>query len=145
MNKVALLPIIFLFLFLPISCLNKVDPAVDSLYLKGEDWKSWRKDALSKLYAHYNNSKKDKECYEVIARKEDRFFLNFYPQGQLLTLCADPGSGWSNQYKADISLIKKLISYNVTFDDLVGLTENNYDSILVINKPFIEVKTNGNP
>ena len=137
--------IIITLAYLVTSCLNIPERDVDTLYLKDGSHEYQRSVALYNLYEHYRLSSKSEDFYEIISKKSGRYIINYYPKEELLTLCADPGSGWSGQYKVNEQLFEKLIRYNVTFDDILGNTEKNYDSLLIRNKPTFNVKTNGNP
>ena len=94
------------------------------------------------------SSKRDKAFYEVISKKEGRYILNYAPNLKLLTMCADPGSGWSKQFKNfELSTLEMLANGGYSFDDLdnrEGL-DSKFDSLLVINTPSSPVKTNGSP
>ncbi len=133
---------VFTLLFMVIeSCFLLVEPEVDTLYVKGEDHDRLRKDAIAELYTHYSKSKKNKKYYEVISKKYGRFILNYYPEGKLLTLCTDPGSGWSSQFKnVDEAKLKELLDLELTFDDI-----NNMKGPLEENDKWVIVKTNGSP
>jgi hypothetical protein len=137
-----------LLVFLIIGCSEKVDPDVDTQYLEGNDREALRLEAIPKLYEYYANSKKDKLVYEVISKKNGRFILNFMPSSKLLTLCGDPGSGWGPQFK-DVteSTLQKLVQDGISFEDIqsIGTIGSKYDSLLVRNTPFVQVKTNGSP
>lgn len=123
------------------SCFLHIDPDVSTVYMKGGDSKSQRSEAISRLYEHYIKSKKNRAYYEIVAKKEDRFILNYYPEKKLLTLCTDPGSGWSGQFKnVDEAKLKELVDLKLTFDDI-----NNLKGPLEDNRPRVIVKTNGTP
>ncbi len=123
------------------SCFLHIDPDVSTVYMKGGDSKSQRSEAISRLYEHYIKSKKNRAYYEIVAKKEDRFILNYYPEKKILTLCTDPGSGWSGQFKnVDEAKLKELVDLKLTFDDI-----NNLKGPLEDNRPRVIVKTNGTP
>ncbi|MDR6806032.1 hypothetical protein J2Y45_003224 [Dyadobacter sp. BE34] len=132
------------------ACTNDgVDPAVETISVYG-GYEVEREKAFPNLYNYYVASSKNKEYYEVISKGD--FILNYYPKGQLLTICADQGSGWLSQYKdIDESDLKKFVDDGVTFDQVsrFGTLDNDldssYNSILIETDPFIEVKTNGSP
>ena len=134
--------------FLLLACHEVTHPQVETLFLKGGTGETQKSEAVSRLYDLYSNSKKDKHAYEVISKKHGRFILNYTPKLQLLTLCADPGSGWSGQYK-DVSeqTLQTLAARGYAFDSLESIAADplKYDSLLIINHPFIQVKTSGNP
>jgi hypothetical protein len=130
-------------------CKDEVDPAVQTIRVYG-DYKAEREKAFPNLYNYYAASSKSMEYYEVVFKGD--FILNYYPQGRLLTVCSDPGSGWSGQFKEfDESDLKKLSDDGITIDEIAGFGHigNNLDSlysdILVKSDPFFEIKTNGNP
>lgn len=128
-----------------ISCGESPDPSVVTLFLKGEDREKERAEAIPKLYEHYMNSKKDRSAYEVVARGEAMFVINYVPSLELLTLSGDPVSGWSNQFKGvDEATLQKLISQKLTFSDIddIGSLDSKYDSVLTLNRPLYDVKTN---
>src|SRR5215217_2132833 len=130
-----------------VSCKESADPNVVTLFLKGEDREKGRAEAIPKLYEHYMNSKKDRPAYEVIAKGEAMFVINYVPSLELLTLSGDPGSGWSNQFKGvnEVTL-QKLIRQKLTFADIndIGSLDSKYDSVLTMNRPLYEVNTNSN-
>jgi hypothetical protein len=131
-----------------LSCHEISHPYVDTLYVKGKDREIERAKAIVNLYEHYMNSEKDKEVYEVISESNGRFILNYVPALKLLTLCGDPGSGWSKQLKnVDEVVLQRLIRDNITFENLqeIGTIGSNFDGVLEINKPMYNVKTNGSP
>ncbi|MCF2498530.1 MULTISPECIES: hypothetical protein [Dyadobacter] len=135
-------------LFFIFGCSDKVDPQVDTLYLTGGNRESQRLEAIPKLYYHYINSAKDKEVYEVIAEGDGRLIANFTPDLKLLTLCGDPGSGWGPQFKdVTASTLEEFVKGKISFDDLhsIGTIGSKFDSLLVRNVPFIQVKSNGEP
>ncbi|MCE7065684.1 hypothetical protein [Dyadobacter sp. CY326] len=141
------LRLILQMLFL-MSCHELSHPDVDTLYIDGKDREESRADAINTLYDHYMNSTKEKEVYEVIARGNGRFIINYVPELKLLTLCGDPGSGWGPQFKeVDEAALQRLINDKITFDDLhgVGSIGSAFDSVLVRNNPMYSVKTNGYP
>jgi hypothetical protein len=130
------------------GCVEVSHPQIDTLYVSSKDLKLERDGAIATLYEHYSASKKDKEVYEVIAKKHDRFIINYAPGTKMLTLCSDPGSGWSRQYiDFDEAMLQMLIDDKVTFDQLdgFGTLPDKYDSLLVMNNPILNVKTNGSP
>ena len=130
-----------------VSCKESPDPSVVTLFLKGEDREKERAEAIPKLYEHYMNSKKDRSAYEVVARGEAMFVINYVPSLELLTLSGDPVSGWSNQFKGvDEATLQKLISQKLTFSDIddIGSLDSKYDSVLTLNRPIYDVKTNSN-
>ena len=130
-----------------ISCGESPDPSVVTLFLKGEDREKERAEAIPKLYEHYMNSKKDRSAYEVVARGEAMFVINYVPSLELLTLSGDPVSGWSNQFKGvDEATLQKLIRQKLTFSDIddIGSLDSKYDSVLTLNRPLYDVKTNSN-
>ncbi|MCE7065683.1 hypothetical protein [Dyadobacter sp. CY326] len=130
------------------GCHEVSHPHVDTLYVNGGTEEAEKLEAIPKLYAHYVNSQKDKEAYEVISNGNGRFILNYTPKLELLTLCADPGSGWLNQFKnvKEVTL-QKLALGGYSFDSLGKIASDpiGYDSLLIVNEPFINVKTNGSP
>ena len=147
MKKYIILAII-LIAFGFIACQEIAHPQVDTLYLKGSSADVEKFEAVPKLYAHYMNSKKDKEAYEVISKGDGRFILNYTPKLKLLTLCADPGSGWLSQFKnVGEETLEKLVAGRYSFDSLGIIASDpiKYDSLLIVNKPFIQVKTSGSP
>jgi hypothetical protein len=126
------------------ACLNKVDPAVDTLYFSSGRTDTLRSQAISKLYEHYSNSDKTKEYYEVVSKQTGDYIINYYPAGKLLTTCNDPGSGWGGQYKnVDEATLRRLADLKIKLDNLRSYV--NTDSIIDDNEPRIEVKTNGHP
>ncbi|MCF0060976.1 hypothetical protein MUK70_17200 [Dyadobacter chenwenxiniae] len=128
-----------------ISCKESPDPDVETLYINGQDREKERADATSKLYEHYMNGKRDRSAYEVVAKGNARFVINYVPGLALLTLSGDPGSGWSNQFKdVDEGTLQKLIHQKLTFNDIddIGSAESKYDSVLTLNRPLYDVKTN---
>lgn len=130
------------------SCHEISHPHVDTLYVKGTDREQERAEAIRNLYRHYMNSDKDKDVYEVISKNNGNFILNYVPALKLLTLCGDPGSGWSNQFKnVDEATLQRLIDTNVTFQNLedVGSIGSQFDDVLEVNRPMYTVKTNGYP
>lgn len=130
------------------ECRDRVDPTVNTLFVEGKDRETLRSQAIPELFNHYVNSKKDKEAYEVISKKNGRFIINYTPSLGLLTLCGDPGSGWGNQFKnVDETVIESLVKGGYSFDDIndIGTLDSKYDSLLVKNRPYIDVKTNGSP
>lgn len=146
--KVSRKLIIIVMCALTFGCIEKVDPAVDTLYIKGGDQETHIKQAIPKLFQHYVSSKRDKEFYEVISKKEGRYILNYAPNLKLLTMCADPGSGWSRQFKNfELSTLEMLANDGYSFDDLGDRErlDSKFDSLLVINTPSSPVKTNGSP
>ncbi|WP_439557811.1 hypothetical protein [Dyadobacter sp.] len=131
-----------------LGCFDKIDLAIDTLYLKDGDRATQRSQAVSKLYEHYAASEKNREAYEVVSKKSGRFILNFTPGLGLLTVCGDPGSGWSQQFQnVDEAMLKKLVDEGISFDDLydVGSMSHKVDSLLVRKRPIYNVNTNGNP
>src|SRR5690606_4735524 len=127
------------------SCFgDDVEPEVDTFYYNTGQRDSQRSQAITKLYEHYIQSDKTKEYYEVISRKTGNYIVNYYPDGQLLTICTDPGSGWSGQLKnvSDADLQRMAIS-KIHMDRLQEYVLS--DSTLEHNRPIIEVKTNGKP
>ncbi|NIJ51873.1 hypothetical protein [Dyadobacter arcticus] len=142
-NVISILTMLFIS-----GCYGKIDPNVSTLYIEGGDRESERLEAIPKLYEHYVSSIKDKEAYEVISNGNGNFILNFTPSLKLLTLCGDPGSGWGKQFKdVDESVLQKLVQDGISFQDIesIGSIGSKFDSLLVRNKPRIEVKTNGEP
>jgi hypothetical protein len=138
--------------FALLSCSDKIEPDVDTLYLNDGDRESQSAMAISELYKYYVASKKDKGFYEVVSKKVGRFILNYYPAGKLLTVSTDSDSGWGRQFKnVDETVLKKLSDDHITIDDIgaIGTGDNRLDSLYVsllpINEPFFSVKTNGNP
>ncbi|TDE11749.1 hypothetical protein [Dyadobacter psychrotolerans] len=136
------------------SCSDDVDPVVNTLYVNDGSRTEQREKALLDLYQYYTYGKvaSNKEYYEVVSKKNGRFILNYYPSGKLLTLCGDPGSGWSDQFKnIDESILQKLANANITFDDIEGIgsldctLDSSYIKLLPKNDPFVQVKTNGIP
>jgi hypothetical protein len=124
------------------ACFDKVDPMVDTLYLSSNYSNSVRSQAFSKLNEHYFNSDKTKEYYEVVSKKN--YIINYFPAGDLLTICFDPGSGWGGQYKnVDEAALRRLTDLKIKLDDLQAYVIK--DSIIDNNEPYIEVKTNGYP
>jgi hypothetical protein len=100
------------------------------------------------LYEHYVTSEKNREAYEVVAKKDGHFILNFTPGLELLTVCGDPGSGWSQQFEnVDEAMLKKLVDEGISFGDLysVGSMSDRVDSLLTRKHPIYNVNTNGNP
>lgn len=145
--KTAFLILIIGMALFSISCGESPDPSVVTLFLKGEDREKERAEAIPKLYEHYMNSKKDRSAYEVVARDEAMFVINYVPGLELLTLSGDPVSGWSNQFKGvDEATLQKLISQKLTFSDIddIGSLDSKYDSVLTLNRPIYDVKTNSN-
>ena len=127
------------------SCLTAPEREVETLYLEDGSYEYKRSVALYNLYQHYIKSTRSRDFYEIVSKHNGRYILNYYPKGELLTLCVDPGSGWLHQYKVSEQLFEKLIKYNITLNELSGDSDKNYDSLLVVNEPFFNVKTNGNP
>ena len=135
-------------IFFLAACHDVAHPQVETLYLKDGTAEVQKSEAVSKLYELYTSSNKEKEAYEVISKKEGRFILNYTPKLELLTLCIDPGSGWSNQYKnVSEQKLQRLAGGSYSFDSLVVIAANpvKYDSLLIINDSFIQVKTSGSP
>ncbi|MCF2488347.1 hypothetical protein [Dyadobacter sp. CY347] len=130
------------------ACGDKIDPIISTIYLTEGDRVAQREQAIPKLYAHYQQSAKDREAYEVIAKKNGRFILNYVPGLSLLTLSGDPGSGWSRQYaNVDEDVLKMLVDEGVTFDQLDGVEplDSKLDSLLISKSPIYRVRTNGSP
>ena len=147
MRKIVKVKIALMLTFLLTACVEISHPAVETLYLKGDNIDAMKQEALPRLLEHYMTSKKDKEVYEVIS-KYGRFILNFNPSLKLLTLCGDPGSGWGPQFKdVDEAILKKLVDYGLSFDDIqeIGSPFSQGDTLLVRNKPTYLVKSNGHP
>ncbi|MCF2492113.1 hypothetical protein [Dyadobacter chenhuakuii] len=130
------------------GCGDRIDPVISTIYLEEGDRAAQRRQAIPELYAHYQNSAKDREAYEVISKKNGRFIINYVPGLELLTLCGDPGSGWSRQF-ANVSddVLKILVNEKVTFDDLEihGSFGSKLDSLLISKTPIYRVRTNGSP
>ena len=130
------------------GCRDKIDPIISTVYLTEGDRVVQRQQAIPKLYAHYQDSTKDREAYEVIAKKDGRFILNYVPGLNLLTLCGDPGSGWSGQFTNVTSdVLKLLVDEGVTFDQLENREKlgSKLDSLLIPKSPIYRVRTNGSP
>lgn len=137
-----------LLVFFILACSEQVDPGVETFYIKGGTRESQRLEAIPKLYQHYMSSSKDKEVYEVISEGNGRLIANFTPALKLLTLCGDPGSGWGPQFKdVTAETLEKFVNDGISFDDLhsIGTIDSKFDSLLVRNDPFVQVKTNGEP
>jgi hypothetical protein len=130
------------------GCGDKIDPVIATIYLTEGDRAMQRQQAIPKLYAHYQNSAKDREGYEVIAKKNGRFILNYVPGLGLLTLSGDPGSGWSRQF-ANVTedVLKILVDEGITFDELEDheTLVSKFDSLLILKRPIYRVRTNGSP
>lgn len=127
------------------SCKKSPNPDVITLYLKGDDREKERTEAIPNLYEHYMNSNKDRAVYEVVAKGNARFVINYVPGLELLTLSSDPGSGWSSQFKdVDEAKLQELVRQKLNFSDIddIGSFGSKYDSVLVINRPIYDVKTN---
>jgi hypothetical protein len=146
--KKRIFPALILLAISLIACHEISHPQVDTLYVNGSSADVEKLEAVPKWYAHYMNSKKDKEAYEVISTGDGRFILNYTPKLQLLTLCADPGSGWLSQFKnVGEETLEKLVAGRYSFDSLEIIASDpiKYYSLLIVNKPFIHVKTSGSP
>lgn len=129
---------------LMMSCSEDVDPAVKTLYLEDGTRETLRGQAFQKIYEFYFQSDKSSEYYEVIARKKDSYIVNYSPSEKLLTICQDPGSGWSNQVQnVNIDQLKRLADLKISLDDIGPFVHK--DSTLKSVNPIVEVKTNGNP
>ncbi|MCE6992370.1 hypothetical protein [Dyadobacter sp. CY323] len=130
------------------ACDQDIDIGVDTLFIKNEDRETARKDALNELYKHYQKSTKNREAYEVVCKKNGRFILNFSPVLNFLTVCGDPGSGWSRQYQnVDETLLKRLVDEQISIEDLAGFGPRSslIDSLLTRKSPIYRVNTNGSP
>ncbi|MCE7058731.1 hypothetical protein [Dyadobacter sp. CY343] len=124
------------------ACFNKVDPAVETFYLKSKHSDSVRSEAFSKFYEHYSNSDNTKEYFEVISKGD--YIINYYATGKLMAICYDPGSGWGGQYNnVDEAALRSLANLRIKLDKLQSYVIK--DSLIDNNEPFIEVKTNGHP
>ncbi|SKB55879.1 hypothetical protein [Dyadobacter psychrophilus] len=125
------------------SCGEVVNPLIRTVYLTEGDRTSQRLEAIAKLYEFYNDSDKDREAYEVISKRSGDFIVNYVPGLGLLTLCGEPGFGWSKQFiDVDSTLLRKLVDRGATFDDL---NTGKFDSLLVTKTPVFRVNTNGKP
>lgn len=75
---------------------------------------------ISKLLENYTVSNKKKKYYEVVSSRGNGagFILNYNRPDQRLTICLDPGSGWSNQF-VDITEkdLEEFVSKKFTIDD----------------------------
>ncbi|WP_373331121.1 hypothetical protein [Salmonirosea aquatica] len=132
--------ILFL-IFALVSCdFNRIDPSVDTLRIEPLFSIDEREvDMAVQLYHHYTQSDKSKEFYEVIVERTGAI-LNYWPEKQLLTVCANPGSNWLGQYKEiDTTKLKWIGDNKINF--------SQYRDSLMINRPTDTrfVKTNGNP
>ena len=126
------------------SCIHKVEPEVDTFYFSTGHADTLRALAISKLYAHYNESDKSKKFYEVISKKTGRYIVNYYPEAEMLTICHDPGSGWGGQFiNVSESTLKKMAESKVHLNQLqqYALTDTSIQN----NRPIIDVRTNGKP
>ncbi|GGM99004.1 hypothetical protein GCM10010967_36220 [Dyadobacter beijingensis] len=128
-----------------LSCSGDVEPTVASQYLRPDGTREeQRRQALRELYQFYSTSDKSKVYYEVLAKRNGRFILNYYPTGELLTYCTDPGSGWSGQVtNVSTAQLQRLASLKLLLDSLKGFVQK--DSVLKHSQPFIQVRTNGSP
>jgi hypothetical protein len=141
---------IFLFTFfaglaLLSACSDPIDPTVETIYFNTEKREAWQSQAIGKLYEHYSNSDKSKEYYEVAARKAGNYILNYYPSGKLLTVCEDPGSGWSGQYtNVDEAALQNLAQLKISLDSMQLYVIK--DSIIGNSaSPYVQVKSNVYP
>jgi hypothetical protein len=92
------------------GCRDTIAPATRTFYLNKGDRKAQRQDAIPRLYEYYINSERDRQAYEVFAKKNGKFILNYVPSIGLLTLCGEPGFGWSKQFiDVDSTLFRKLV------------------------------------
>lgn len=148
MKNLRCLTCIFLAFFIT-ACQEMTHPLIETFYIKGGSIEQQKVTAVFKLYEMYRDGNKDKNAYEVIAKKEGRFIINYTPKSELLTLSADPGSGWSNQFKnVTEQTLQRLAVGGYSFDSLgaIALDPVKYDSLLVPNdSPFVRVMTSGNP
>ena len=141
MKKVNLIQAIFSIATLA-ACFHKLDPEVSTFYFSTGHPDTLRSQAISKLYEHYSNSDKTNAYYEVISRKTGNYILNYYPAGKLLTMCNDPGSGWSEQYKnVDEAELRKLADLKIKLYDLQLYVSK--DSVIENSQTIVAVKTNG--
>jgi hypothetical protein len=150
-------PTFLLIAFLFSSCFNKVEPEVSTVYVKSGDKETERSEAVSTLFEHYSKSSKDKQYYEVLSKKDGRFILNYNRIDQRLTICTDPGSGWSRQYvgitDADLEdLLVKGLSFNdldfpkdPVIVDEVTLIVKEKELKYTKGSEMIIPKTNGKP
>lgn len=122
------------------SCQDKVEPEVETNYLDYGTRKEMREQALRTLHDYYIVSDKSKNYYEVIAREADRFILNYSPAGELLSY---QGSGWSAQYRVNLSQLKRLADLSINLDTLHSFIYR--DTIITKTAEWVEVKTNGEP
>lgn len=126
-------------LLFAISCkFDRVDPSVDTLRVEALLISADREaNMAAQLYDHYTKSDKSKEFYEVITNKSGEI-LNYWPNKKLLTVCADPGSGWLRQYTdIDTAKLKWISDSKIAF--------RQYEDSLTVSRPLIRPKTNGNP
>jgi hypothetical protein len=139
-----LICLLLLTYMLPVtSCQDKLEPEVETNYLDYGTRKEMREQALRTLHDYYIVSDKSKNYYEVIAREADRFILNYYPAGELLSFCNDQGSGWSQQYRVDLSQLKRLADLSINLDTLHSFIYR--DTIISKTAEWVDVKTNGEP
>jgi hypothetical protein len=132
------------FVIILYSCTSKIEPQVDTFYYSTGNRDSLRSYALVRLYDHYVQSDKTKEYYEVVSRNTGDYIVNYYPQGQLLTICGDPGSGWSGQLRnVGLNELHKMGNSKIHIDSLSEFVLS--DSTIQHNRPIQEVKTNGKP
>ncbi|MEO6287249.1 MAG: hypothetical protein ABIN80_00015 [Dyadobacter sp.] len=138
--KTTILFILLAGIWITTGCENDVDPEVETHYFEAD---SGRQKAISKLFEIYSSSDKSKPYYEVVS-KGYRFIVNYYPSGDLLTICHDTGSGWGGQLKnVTDAKLERLATLKVELDGI-----NQYvisDTTVQHNRPIVEVKTNGRP
>lgn len=144
MKRILICTVIIATMTIVFGCKQDVDPVVATHYFENGTPQEMKNNAFLKLYEFYSTSDKTKEYYEVIARKQVSYIVNYNPSKQLLTICQDPGSGWSDQVsKVSESELKRIVDLKISLDSLASFVYRDF-TLKDVN-PMIPVKTNGNP
>lgn len=141
MNVVSKLLQISLFILLGCS-----DSSVATLFVSDGNHENLRKEAVARLYKFYSNSSKEKEFYEVVSRPDHgHYIVNYNPRLQLLSICADPGSGWAAQFKnVTEEKLQRLSESHFSMDNMyyAQSMRPEYSELLTQNDTFLIPKSN---